>query len=119
MTAQAFGQQLRRHREKRGISLQKIAAETKVSSSLYRSLEAGECHRWPGGIYSRGYVRAYAVAVGLDPEEIVGRFCECFPEFAPPPLPDLEPEVVEPPRALERLRSAVDAWLRRLDAARR
>jgi cytoskeletal protein RodZ len=94
VTPQAFGQQLRRHRDKRRITLQSVAQQTKVSVSFLKALEAGECERWPGGIYSRGFVRAYASAVGLDPEETVTRFAECYPEFAPAPIP----EAVEEPQ---------------------
>jgi cytoskeletal protein RodZ len=118
VTPEALGQQLRRHREKRGVTLQHLAQETKVAASVFAALERGECSRWPGGIYSRGFVRAYAVAVGLDPDETVERFCECFPEAAPEPLtPHEQPE--RPPRALDRLRSAIDAWLGNSAAARR
>jgi cytoskeletal protein RodZ len=118
VTPQAFGQQLRRHREKRGVTLKQIAQQTKVAASLFASLEAGERTRWPGGIYSRGYVRAYASAVGLDPDEIVEQFCECYPDAARELPPD--PIVEEPrPRPFDRLRSAVGAWLRLFAAERR
>jgi cytoskeleton protein RodZ len=108
VTRQTFGHQLRRHRDKRRISLQTVAAQTKVSAGFFKALENGECQRWPGGIYSRGFVRAYAAAVGLDPEETVARFAECYPEFAPIPVPD--PAVEEPAPAqtlLEKLKAVV------------
>jgi cytoskeletal protein RodZ len=108
VTRQTFGQQLRRHRDKRGISLQTVATKTKVSAGLYKSLETGECDRWPGGIYSRGMVRAYASAIGLDPEETVARFAECYPEFAPAPLPDPAVDPEPPPQTmLEKLKAVV------------
>lgn len=87
MTPQAFGEYLRRLREQRKISLETIARATNVRAGLFAALERGDCSRWPGGIYNRGYVRGYAVAIGLDPEETVQRFCECFPDpLAPAPL---------------------------------
>jgi cytoskeleton protein RodZ len=108
VTRQTFGQQLRRHRDKRGMSLQTVAAQTKVSAGLYKSLESGECDRWPGGIYSRGMVRAYAAAIGLDPEETVTRFTECYPEFAPEPVPDPSVDPEPPPQTtLEKLKAVV------------
>ena len=108
MTRQTFGHQLRRHRDKRRISLQTVATQTKVSASFFKALENGECERWPGGIYSRGFVRAYATAVGLDPEETVARFAECYPEFAPIPLP-VPPDEEELPAQtiLEKLKAVV------------
>jgi cytoskeletal protein RodZ len=118
VTPEALGQQLRRHREKRGVSLQQLAQETKVTASVFAALERGDCARWPGGIYSRGFVRSYATAVGLDPDEIVERFCECFPEAAREQAP--VPEIEERPQgATEKLRSAIGAWLRIFAAARR
>ncbi len=80
----AFGLALRQQREKRGISLEAIAAATKVSPSLLAGLERGDCSRWPGGIYSRACVREYAKAVGLDPSEVAARFAEHFSETAHP-----------------------------------
>ena len=74
----ALAEQLRRARERRGISLAEIAAATKVSRSLFEALERGDCSRWPGGIYSRAYVRDYAKAIGLPPEEVLARFAACF-----------------------------------------
>lgn len=84
MTPQQFGDKLRRERERRGVSLQAIAAQTRIGGSLLAGLEKGNCSRWPGGIYARAYLRAYASAIGIDAEETVALFCEVFPEFARP-----------------------------------
>ncbi len=120
MTPQALGQKLRREREKKRLTLEQLANRTKVAGSLLRSLEAGECTRWPGGIYSRGYVRAYAAAVGLDPEHTVTMFVECYPEFAPPvdPVPE-DPPADGPQTPLEKLKSAVVALFRVASESRR
>ncbi|MEO6235501.1 MAG: helix-turn-helix transcriptional regulator [Vicinamibacterales bacterium] len=106
MTPQTFGQQLRRHRDKRRITIDAVAKETKVSAGFLRALENGTCDRWPGGIYSRGFVRAYAHVVGLDPEDTVSAFTACYPAFAPEPVPDPASDVPPPPQSgLERLRA--------------
>jgi cytoskeleton protein RodZ len=108
VTRQAFGQHLRKHRDRRRLTLAQVAENTKVSASLLRSVEEGGCARWPGGIYSRGFVRAYASAVGLDPEHAVAMFTECYPEFAPAPAPDPAAETEQPPQsAAEILRSVL------------
>ncbi len=78
-----FGHELRRERERRGIPLQAVAGTTKIGASLIAGLERGDCSRWPGGIYNRSYVRAYAAAIGLDPTDVAARFTQCFPESAP------------------------------------
>jgi transcriptional regulator with XRE-family HTH domain len=73
-----FGERLKRHRERRGITLQQIANSSKVPASLFGGLEAGDCSRWPAGLYARAYVRAYAQAVGLDAAETVEEFATAF-----------------------------------------
>lgn len=113
MTPQALGQKLRREREKKHITLDQLALRTKVAASLLRSLEAGECNRWPGGIYSRGFVRAYAEGTGLDPEQTVALFVECFPQFAPEADPIQEAPAPERPQTLlEKVKAAVTAAFR-------
>jgi hypothetical protein len=74
-----FGPHLRSARMQRGITLAHIARTTKVSEELWERLERNDLSRWPGGIFARSYVRAYAVQVGLDPEKTVDEFCRCFP----------------------------------------
>ena len=71
---------LRRERERQGITLESIAASTKISASLFRGLERGDVSRWPSGIFRRSFIRAYATAIGLDPEVVCREFTEQFPE---------------------------------------
>ena len=110
MTPQTFGQKLRRERERRRITLSQLAARTKVSASLFRSLENGSCARWPGGIYGRGFIRAYAEAIGLDPDETVALFAEVYPEFAPvPDAPDESAGETPAETTLEKVKALVTA----------
>lgn len=85
-----FGPLLRHAREKRGMSLQQVAATTKISARVLDALERNDPSKLPGGIFSRAFVRAYAREVGLDPEETVNRFMAAFPpdtEEAAPQVP--------------------------------
>ena len=75
----AFGPNLRRLRVQRGVSLEQIAASTKVATELWAALERSDLSRWPTGIYARAYIRAYATEVGIDPDAIVEDFCRSFP----------------------------------------
>jgi len=120
VTPQAFGQKLRREREKKRITLDQLATRTKVAASLLRSLEAGDCARWPGGIYSRGFVRAYAEGTGMDPEHTVAMFVECYPAFAAAsdPVPET-PENEGPQTIREKLKSALIALFRVASESRR
>jgi cytoskeletal protein RodZ len=74
-----FGPRLRRERERRGISLETIAAVTNVSVELWQGFESNDFSRWPRGLFARAFVRDYAKAVGLDANEIVDDFCRLFP----------------------------------------
>jgi cytoskeletal protein RodZ len=58
-----------RGREQRQRSLQDIAETTKIAIHQLRSLERGDLHRLPGGLYRRAIVRQYAAAVGLNVED--------------------------------------------------
>jgi len=117
VTPQSFGSQLRKLREGRRVTLEMIEKRTKVSVSLLRSLENGGCEGWPGGIYSRGYIRAYAEAIGVDADHVLAAFVECYPAFAPAPAVEPAPEVDELPPAFERLKEIVAGWFRAAAAA--
>lgn len=67
---------MRSERERRKIALESIAARTKISIGLLHDLERDRLSRWPGGIFRRAFVRSYAEAMGLDPDETLGAFLE-------------------------------------------
>ena len=79
-----FGARLRRERELRNISLDAIASATKINKTLFEALERDDASKWPSGIFRRSFIRAYATAVGLDPEVVVREFAQCFPDPAEP-----------------------------------
>ena len=74
-----FGERMKRLREERGIALRDIAETTKISVSALEALERNDISRLPGGIFSRGFVRAYAEQIGADPEKAVREFIARFP----------------------------------------
>ena len=80
----SFGQRLRFGRERLGISLEAIAASTKINRSLLADLERGDASKWPPGIYRRAFVREYAAAIGLPADAVVSEFLELFPEEGTP-----------------------------------
>lgn len=73
-----FGGKLRLARERRGISLRQIAANTKISVAVLEALERNDISKLPGGIFSRSFVRSYALEVGLDPDRTVQEFLDRF-----------------------------------------
>src|SRR5262245_34042818 len=74
-----FGGRLREARERRGVTLRQIANATKISISALEALERNDLSRLPGGIFSRAFVRSYALEVGLDPEQAIQEFIAQFP----------------------------------------
>ena len=67
----SFGEKLRKQREQRGIALDAISNTTKISTRMLRALEDEHFDQLPGGVFNKGFVRAYARQVGLDEEEAV------------------------------------------------
>ena len=76
----SLGSRLREHRIRQQVDLRAIAAETKISESLLDALEHDDVSRWPGGIFRRAFVRAYAQAINLNPDEVVREFLERYPD---------------------------------------
>jgi cytoskeleton protein RodZ len=78
-TSGGFGGKLRDARERRGVSLRQIANATKISVAALEALERNDFSRLPGGIFSRAFVRSYAIEVGLDPDATIQEFVAQFP----------------------------------------
>ena len=80
-----FGARLRYERERRKVSIASIAESTKILGALLEGLENDDVSRWPTGLYRRAFMRAYASAIGLDPDATVKEFLERFPDPEPAP----------------------------------
>jgi cytoskeleton protein RodZ len=70
----SFGERLRREREMRGITLNEIMESTKISRRHLESLENEDFDSLPGGIFNKGFVRAYARYLGIDEEQAVADY---------------------------------------------
>jgi cytoskeletal protein RodZ len=69
-----FGDKLKRERELRGVTLEEIAEATKIGTRSLKALEDEHFDQLPGGIFNKGFVRAYAKFLGLDEEQAVSDF---------------------------------------------
>ncbi|HXU21964.1 MAG TPA: helix-turn-helix transcriptional regulator [Verrucomicrobiae bacterium] len=67
---------LTRVRERKGVSLEQIAANTKISTRFLIAIEAEEFHRLPGGVFNTSYLRQYAAAIGYEEEELLAHYRE-------------------------------------------
>lgn len=90
-----IGSELRSARNARALSLNELAHATKISHSVLRAIESNAFHNVPGGLFTRGYLRAYARAVGLDPEAVVRHYRAEF-EAPEPAEPAAEREPTAP-----------------------
>jgi cytoskeletal protein RodZ len=70
----SFGEELRREREIRGISLKEIADATKISKRFLDALEHNDHNALPAPVFTRGFVREYSRYVGLNAEDMVNRY---------------------------------------------
>ena len=71
-----FGQDLKRERELRGISLKEIADFSKISLRFLRALEENQLDILPGKFFTRGIIRTYAKYLGLEEETVLNQYCE-------------------------------------------
>lgn len=70
----SFGEELRREREIRGISLKEIADATKISKRFLEAIEKNEHKTLPAPVFTRGFIREYARYLGLNADDMVSRY---------------------------------------------
>ena len=95
----AFGDKLRKQREQRGIELDAISNTTKISARMLRAIEEERFDLLPGGVFNKGFIRAYARQVGLDEEEAVTDYLTALRESqiqAQTVTPDFRSHIAKP-----------------------
>jgi cytoskeleton protein RodZ len=93
----AFGEKLKLEREKRAITLEQISLSTKIGTRMLRALEEENFNQLPGGIFNKGFVRAYARHVGIDEDQAVADYMEASGQNAAAQA-DSEVEEDTPPK---------------------
>ncbi|HEV2963251.1 MAG TPA: RodZ domain-containing protein [Candidatus Angelobacter sp.] len=117
-----FGDRMRREREMRGVTLEEISESTKISKRALQALEEEDFDLLPGGIFNKGFVRAYARFLGIDEEQAVADFIAADTDNHEPqeenkfPL-NMEDRAVQPPLNPKRSRVPVLLALLLLAAA--
>jgi cytoskeleton protein RodZ len=79
----SFGEKLKQEREKRKITLEQISVSTKIGTRMLQALEEDKFNQLPGGIFNKGFVRAYSRFVGLDEDQTVADYLQASGD-APP-----------------------------------
>lgn len=69
-----LGAFLQQAREVRNLSIADIADRTKIRQQYLTAIEQGERESLPDEVYLRGFLRSYAKALGIDPEEVITRY---------------------------------------------
>jgi len=70
----SFGENLRREREMRGVTLEEISAATKISVRFLKSIENEDFSKLPGGLFNRSFIRAYARYLGLEEDSLLAEY---------------------------------------------
>ena len=94
----SFGARLKQEREKKGVTLDEVALATKIGTRMLRALEEERFNLLPGGIFNKGFVRAYARQLGLDENQAIADYLDAAGLNAPPPP---VPEVIHELKAAE------------------
>jgi cytoskeletal protein RodZ len=82
-------------RERKGVDLIRAERDTKIRVRYLSALERGDYRDLPGAVYTKGFLRNYAIYLGLDPEDVLRQWRRERGEQTAP-----EPAIV-PPRPLE------------------
>ena len=69
------------------LTLEQIGVRTALSPSVLRHIDEGKFELLPSGLYARSYVRTFAVAVGLDPDQALSEIEDLLPGAPDPLLP--------------------------------
>src|SRR5262245_4350118 len=97
--APTVGDLLQAARERKGVDLYRAERDTKIRARHLAALESGDYAELPGAVYTKGFLRNYALYLGLDPDDLLikwrdeqewARNQEAL-VVAPPPTPIAEP----------------------------
>ena len=112
-----FGDKFRKARETKELSLDDVSNVTKIGTRMLQAIEEENFEQLPGGVFNRGFIRAYAKHLGLDSEEAVNDYLACLRQAqvdshggwdqAKPPAP--QPPVATKPKPARPVKPEVKA----------
>jgi cytoskeleton protein RodZ len=94
---ESFGARLKREREQRKVTLDDISLSTKIGTRFLRALEEEHFEQLPGGIFNKGFVRAYARHLGMDEEQTISDYLLASGAVQPEKNLDEAPQLELPP----------------------
>ena len=87
-----LGQMLKQARLERGITLEQLQETTKIRIRYLQAIEEENFSVLPGNFYARAFIKSYAEAVGLDPDEVM----RLYQHVIPPSHSDVSAETIRP-----------------------
>jgi cytoskeleton protein RodZ len=108
----SFGLRLKQEREKKSVTLDDISLTTKISTRMLRALEEEHFDQLPGGIFNKGFIRAYARCLGMDEEQAIADYLAATTISPPGKKSDNEDQapVLDPPSREENPAAAGLPW---------
>lgn len=112
-----IGRKLKQERVDRGLSIDDISRATRIAPRYLEAIETGDHSSLPGLVFIRGWVRQYALALGLDPDPLLSELPKPDETKAALPVPPANPRRSSYRRA-QRIRALIlsTAWLAGLAA---
>ncbi len=71
---ESIGKYLKRRREARGMSVGELSRATRIPAAALCRIESDQFDDLPGEVFVRGFLKAYARAVGLDVDNVLARY---------------------------------------------
>jgi cytoskeletal protein RodZ len=88
---ESIGAFLRRTREGRNMSVAEVSRATRIPTSAIERIEADHFDDLPGEVFARGFLKAYASAVRVAPDEVLARYTAARRIVSVEPLPTATP----------------------------
>jgi cytoskeletal protein RodZ len=109
-----FGDKFRKAREKKNLSLDDVSNVTKISSRMLQAIEEEHFDQLPGGVFNKGFIRAYAKHLELNDEDAVTDYLACLRQaqidahevWQPQPAAQTRAGAAERPRPVQPIRHA-------------
>jgi hypothetical protein len=84
---ESIGAFLRRARQTRSMSISEVSRATRIPANAIDRIEADHFDDLPGEVFARGFLRAYATAVGLPADDVLARYTAARRIVSVEPLP--------------------------------
>ena len=97
----SFGNKFRKAREAKNISLDDVANVTKIGTRMLKAIEDEHFDQLPGGVFNKGFIRAYAKHLGIDDNEAVNEYLAAMREAQIEAVNSWERESSPPPRGAQ------------------